>query len=174
MVAYCVDAADAGEQPRPRVRNGAGEPVLYDVEPFDAAPESKAEALQPETNAEDGQQVHRVQVPDVFDNANIGVIFRRTGARADYDGVEGAEEGEQGVDMDEGVDMDDVDGGTGSKREERGEVMGEGVVGVDEEDAVRRGGGGGHRDRDCFGGGGGRRGVNVPWGVISDERMSIP
>lgn len=75
MVTYCVDAADAGEQPRTRVRDGAGEPVLYDVEPFDAAAEGEAEALQSETNAEDGQQVHRVQVPDVFDNADIGVIF---------------------------------------------------------------------------------------------------
>lgn len=62
--------------------------------------------------------------------------------------------------MGEGVDMDDVDGSTGGKREERGEILGEGVVGVDEEDTVRGGSGGGHRDGDFLGRGGGR-GVNV-------------
>lgn len=65
--------------------------------------------------------------------------------------MEGAEEGKEGVDMGEGVDVDDMDGGASRKREERGEIMGEGVVGVDEENTVRGGSGGGHRGRDCWG-----------------------
>lgn len=118
--------------------------MLDDAESLDAATEGETEALQTETDAEDGKHVRRIQVPDISDDTDIGVVFRRAGAGADHDGVEGAEEGEQGVNMGEGVDVDDVDGGTRGEGDEGGEIVGEGVVGIDEEDAVGGGSGRGH------------------------------
>lgn len=93
--------------------------------------ERKAQGLQAETDAEDGEEVGVGEVPEVVHDADVVGVGGGAGAWADDDGVEGGEEGEEGGEGREGVDVDCVDCGGGGEGEEGGEVGGEGIVGVD-------------------------------------------
>lgn len=85
MIADGVDFPHAFEDIRSRMVDLGYKAMLHSAEAAKCCSEFDSEALQPQTDSKDGEEMVVVQMPEVTNHTDIRCIVRRTWTGSDYD-----------------------------------------------------------------------------------------